>query len=116
MKICFSIKSRVRSYTLILLLGVLSNLFAYEIKPINLDKNGRMGYTVNAILKDSKGFMWFGSYDGLMKYDGYKTISYLHNQQNEIKSDVRNIKEDQNGNLIIGTNGNGVFIFYPDSK
>ena len=27
--------------------------------------------TVYAILQDSKGFMWFGTRDGLHKYDGY---------------------------------------------
>ena len=31
---------------------------------------------VKTILQDSKGYMWFGSDDGLTKYDGYKTKKY----------------------------------------
>ena len=31
---------------------------------------------VNSILQDSRGFMWFGTYDGLNKYDGYEFIAY----------------------------------------
>ena len=27
--------------------------------------------TVNGILRDGRGFMWFGSREGLNKYDGY---------------------------------------------
>src|SRR5512136_3114997 len=35
--------------------------------------------TVNCILQDSKGFMWFGTDDGLSKYDGYNFTIYKHN-------------------------------------
>ena len=29
--------------------------------------------TVKAIIKDSRGYMWFGTRDGLNRYDGYTT-------------------------------------------
>ena len=32
--------------------------------------------TVQAIIQDSQGFMWFGTQDGLNKYDGYKFTVY----------------------------------------
>lgn len=37
---------------------------------------------VNCVLQDSRGFMWFGTQDGLNKYDGYnitvfKTINSI---------------------------------------
>lgn len=34
---------------------------------------------VFAILRDSKGFMWFGTKDGLNRYDGYSFVVYQHN-------------------------------------
>ena len=33
---------------------------------------------VRCILQDSQGFMWFGTQDGLNKYDGYTSTAYRH--------------------------------------
>jgi ligand-binding sensor domain-containing protein len=33
--------------------------------------NGVSNNQVNAILKDSEGFLWFGTLSGLNRYDGY---------------------------------------------
>jgi ligand-binding sensor domain-containing protein/signal transduction histidine kinase len=38
--------------------------------------------SVFAILKDYKGFMWFGTDEGLNKYDGYKFTVYKHDPEN----------------------------------
>jgi len=35
-------------------------------------KDGMSQNTVMAILQDQKGFMWFGTWDGLNRYDGYE--------------------------------------------
>jgi len=37
---------------------------------------------VLCILQDSQGFMWFGTEDGLNKYDGYQFTVYKHNPDN----------------------------------
>lgn len=34
---------------------------------------------VNCILQDKEGFMWFGTRDGLNKYDGYNFLLFDHN-------------------------------------
>src|ERR1700694_5709437 len=38
---------------------------------------------VTCILQDSRGFMWFGTRDGLNKYDGYKITVYKNNLKNK---------------------------------
>jgi len=66
---------------------------------------------VTCILQDNQGFMWFGTGDGLNKYDGYKFEVYRHNPSdpNSLSSNgVFSIYEDQSGILWIGTFGGGI--------
>src|SRR5450432_3653563 len=57
---------------------------------------------VVCILQDSRGFMWFGTRDGLNKYDGYKFTIYKFEVANEnslSQSTIQAITEDSDGNL-----------------
>ena len=36
------------------------------------------------MLQDSRGFMWFGTEDGLNKYDGYEFTVYRHNSEDSL--------------------------------
>ncbi|MDY7077527.1 MAG: two-component regulator propeller domain-containing protein [Chloroflexota bacterium] len=67
--------------------------------------------TVNCIIQDSQGFLWFGTRDGLNKYDGYGFTVYRHNPDNPDSLShnvIRSIHEDQSGILWIGTDGGGL--------
>ncbi len=62
--------------------------------------------TVFCILQDSKGFMWFGTEDGLDRYDGYSFKVYRHDPDNPNSINdnyVMSIYEDRSGFLWIGT-------------
>ena len=67
---------------------------------------------VKTIFKDSRGFLWFGTYDGLNLYDGNTCRRYLYDKKegaqyhNKI---VHSIYEDTSGYLWIGTSGADVF-------
>ena len=39
-------------------------------------EHGLSQITVHAILQDSKGFLWFGTEDGLNRYDGYNLENF----------------------------------------
>jgi len=73
--------------------------------------------TVDCIFQDSKGFMWFGTWNGLCRYDGYTFKTYQKiNQQKELPDNfVRSLTEDRLGNLWIGT-AQGVIIFNPNKE
>src|SRR6478609_5969920 len=63
---------------------------------------------VLCIFQDSKGFMWFGTEDGLNKYDGYKITVYKNDPQNKnslSENQVNDIIEDASGDLWIATWG-----------
>ncbi|MBN8697444.1 MAG: SpoIIE family protein phosphatase [Bacteroidetes bacterium] len=90
-------------------------LFAQELKfaHITAEQGLSMG-AVNCVLQDSRGFMWFGTQDGLNKYDGYSITVYKHNQQdsNSLANNfIYSLFEDRNGVLWIGTNGGGLDAF-----
>jgi len=74
--------------------------------------------TVNCILQDSKGFMWFGTDDGLNKYDGYSFTVYKHDLDDPHSlshNRVQSVFEDQSGVLWAGTYGGGLNRFVRDT-
>jgi ligand-binding sensor domain-containing protein len=67
--------------------------------------------SVTCILQDRKGFLWFGTYDGLNKYDGYGFTIYKHEalDSNSLSyNGISSLCEDRAGNLWIGTAGGGL--------
>lgn len=63
---------------------------------------------VRCIFKDHKGFMWFGTESGLVKYDGISLFVYENTTgvATSLKTNaVNTIAEDKNGDLWIGTSG-----------
>ena len=77
---------------------------------ISLDE-GLSQSVVLSILQDSRGFMWFGTQDGLNRYDGYEFVVYKHDPEDPHSiSDnfVQSILEDRMGALWIGTNVGGL--------
>ena len=61
--------------------------------------------TVDCIFQDSYGFMWFGTWNGLCRYDGYNFRTFQKRDALKSLPDnfVRAICEDTSGNLWIGT-------------
>ncbi len=74
-------------------------------------ENGLSQIAVNAILQDSKGFLWFGTEDGLNRYDGYKFDIFkpITGNNSSINDNfIWDIFEDSQNNLWIGTNSGGL--------
>lgn len=69
-------------------------------------KDGLSQSTIFAIDQDKHGHMWFATYDGLNKYDGYTFTIYQHNENDpsSIAGDIiRTVKTDSKGRVWIGT-------------
>jgi ligand-binding sensor domain-containing protein len=72
--------------------------------------------SVYSIHQDSEGFMWFGTEDGLNRYDGYSFRIYRREPDNPYSlSDnwISSIVEDHTGTLWIGSDGAGLTRFDP---
>ena len=77
-------------------------------------KNGLSSNTVNAIVKDRYGLMWFATEDGLNKFDGTGVTIY-RNKPDDPKSlqanEILCLHEDKAGNLWVGTSGGSISMY-----
>jgi signal transduction histidine kinase/ligand-binding sensor domain-containing protein/DNA-binding response OmpR family regulator/HPt (histidine-containing phosphotransfer) domain-containing protein len=74
-------------------------------------RDGLSQSTVNAILQDSKGYVWLATQGGLDRYDGYSIREYRRERSNEhgLASDyIWSIAEDAHGDLWLAADGGGV--------
>lgn len=122
-KICGSIRklqsqimnrSVIFRFLLLLLLGCPGCLFAQRIDHplewINADET-LSNSTVRAIVQDNLGFMWFGTSNGLFRYDGYNILHFKHEpgKENSLSSSLINaLIIDHTGAIWIGTQNGGL--------
>lgn len=112
---------KTKTYLLILGLVILSGIFSPGYGSV-IKSNLRFQYlttdeglaqnTVDCIFQDSFGFMWFGTWNGLCRYDGYNFRTFQKRDSPKSLPDnfVRALCEDDSGNLWIGT-ASGVVMY-----
>lgn len=86
----------------------------FHFKKIQVDE-GLSENAVYCILQDSKGFMWFGTKDGLNRFDGNNFRVFRHSLErtNSIGNNfIRCLIEGNDRNLYIGTDA-GLYIMDP---
>ncbi len=69
---------------------------------------------VHCSMQDSRGFMWFGTADGLNKFDSYEFTIYKHNDKDPASicnNNLQDIAEDKEGNIWVATNGGGLSMY-----
>ena len=77
----------------------------YTFKTLDA-RNGLTSSQVNCIMKDSRGFMWFGTPAGLYRYDGYQFRHFQCDSQDGSSlpdSYIETIQETRDGNLWVKT-------------
>lgn len=75
--------------------------------------------SVLTILQDRHGFLWFGTQDGLNRYDGYTFTVYRQEPLDSLSlsaSFVQTLYEDRAGTLWVGTWGGGLNRMDPDTQ
>ncbi len=72
------------------------------------ERNGLPTGEANDVIQTSDGYIWIGSYGGLIRYDG--TVFRNYSLEGLLpSSSVRSLFEDSSGRLYIGTNDMGAF-------
>jgi signal transduction histidine kinase/ligand-binding sensor domain-containing protein len=74
---------------------------------------------VYAVVQDAVGFMWFGTQEGLDRYDGSRFEAFRHDPDDSASlasDDVSDLFVDSSGDLWIGTWGGGLDRFDPRTE
>ena len=69
---------------------------------------------VTSIVQDKYGMMWFGTYSGLVRFDGYnyKLFQYVENDTFSLSDNiVRSLHLTPDGNLLVASENRGFSIF-----
>ncbi|MBB6480212.1 ligand-binding sensor domain-containing protein [Spirochaeta isovalerica] len=89
----------------------------YRFYKLTLE-NGLSSNSVYRIEQDSTGYMWFGTFSGLGRYDGREVRTYKPEPgvPGSISSPVIfDLHEDSKGRLWVGTDGGGLNLYNRDS-
>ncbi len=73
---------------------------------------------IEALVQSRQGFMWIGTWEGLVRYDGYRFVTYQHaiDDPTSLRSDrIFTLFEDQQGMLWVGTDS-GIDRFDPFTR
>ncbi len=105
----------------VLLLALVSKAYS-QVSDVSFDQifleEGLSQSIVKCILQDHRGFMYFGTEDGLNIYDAY-SFKVLRNSENPNSlsyNDITALCEDKLGRLWIGTFNSGVNLYIPWKK
>ena len=104
-----------------LLLAAIGTLGAAD--NLHFERIGKVGgpppAVVIALLQDRRGYVWIGSRQGLILFDGYDYTTFQHDPSDPdsiTDNTVRTIYEDRDGTLWLGTNTGGLNHFDPATR
>ena len=98
-----------RRILLFLFIALAGNCFAQQLIFKNYGMNdGLVHNAVRKIFQDSKGFLWFGTWEGLSKYDGYRFTNYtgVNGFNNDLTNDIL---ENKDGSLYVAGNDGAIY-------
>ncbi|MDZ7342250.1 MAG: hypothetical protein ONB27_12910, partial [candidate division KSB1 bacterium] len=83
----------------------------YDIK-VYTAKDGLPMNSLKKVFQDSRGYIWIGTQEGLVRFDGVEFMLYDKSKHPGLKSNfILDIAEDANGNLWLATGGGGISRF-----
>jgi signal transduction histidine kinase/ligand-binding sensor domain-containing protein len=71
---------------------------------------------ITHVAQDARGLIWFGTPEGLVRYDGYRTRVYRHipgDPSSIIDDYVRSLMPRSDGTLWVATQGGGISVYDP---
>ena len=97
--------NKLKFFLVISLLHLHASGQNYPIRHLDIS-SGLSNNSVASIYQDQNGYMWFGTFDGLNRYDGndFKVYRHIHTDPNSIQGNaISCIEGDFENNLWVGT-------------
>ena len=102
------------------LLFITQSLIGQDIKFKHITpEQGLSVSEVNCIIQDKKGFIWFGTKNGLDRYDGNKIINFKNHPKDSTSiydNDITALFVDKDGDMWVGTDNGGLNFFESNSN
>lgn len=77
--------------------------------------DGLPGMTITTLIQDKKGYIWAGTYDGLVRFDGVEFTVYCRTTDEKYDfASARSLIQDSSENIWVGHNDEGVTRIAPD--
>ena len=87
-------------------------------EPVYLDSYRNFGIdeglpqvSVNALLQGRDGYLWIGTYGGLVRFDGKSFKTYHSSPGGLVSNRILSLHEDRRGRLWVGTEGAGIALY-----
>lgn len=107
----------------LLLLFILPAYLLAQNEGLQFERIGReQGLTASSVLsimQDHQGFMWFGTTDGLFRFDGYGMTVYKHGPSDSTSlgnNYIWTLLEDADGTIWVGTSSGGLNRFVRENE
>ncbi len=81
--------------------------------------SGILARTINHIVQDQKGFMWFATWEGLYRFDGYNIRGFKPNPDDPEGLNTQKITtlyQAHDGIIWVGTRHKGLYRFDPETE
>ena len=102
-----------------LVFALCCGVFLSRAQSIHFDRldinDGLSQNTVTSIIQDDKGFMWFGTKDGLCRYDGKSFKTFMHDPRLTTglgNSLIKCLVQDHDHKIWVGTDS-GLYVYDP---
>jgi ligand-binding sensor domain-containing protein/serine/threonine protein kinase len=103
---------RLVAVLFLLIVIIPTTIFSQEqeikFETLKLAEDSLPSSTINSIVQDNYGYLWFGTIAGLVRFDGYSfyTLKYQANSKNSLSNGyINSLAVDKSNNIWIATNG-----------
>ena len=88
-------RAKISFFVLLLVMIILPVLSQHQDPEIErFTKDKALSHNIiEEVFQDEKGFMWFGTYDGLARFDGYSVKYYKYNHLDKNSISKRNLSK-----------------------
>ena len=79
--------------------------------------DGLPGNTITDVMQDDTGYLYIGTYDGLVRFDGVEFVTYNKTYRDDYNFvSARSIMQDSRGVLWVGANDEGITAIFKDGS